>query len=44
MLNEINLIMYAAKFETFLFDNFFFKIDHILIYQISLMKNIQSTF
>ena len=36
--------MYAAKFDTFLFGQFFKKIWHVLIHQISWMKNIQSKF
>ena len=42
MLNQKKLIMYTAKFELFLFDQFFLKIWSALIHQISWMKNIKS--
>ena len=44
LLNQINLIRYTAKFGTFLLDQFFKKIWHVLIHQISWMKNIKSNF
>ena len=34
--------MCTAKFETFLLNQFFLKIGHVLIHQISLMKNNQN--
>ena len=42
LLNQINLIMYTAKFETFLSDQIFTKIGRILNHQTNLMKIIQS--
>ena len=34
--------MYTAKFEAFLFNQIFLKIECVLIHHISLMKNIQN--
>ena len=44
LLNPVSLVMYVAKFETFLFDQIFLKIWLALIHQISWMKKSNQNF